>query len=172
MVAAPTPPGDPNGLILERVAPWLDIVVDRQGREHAVFSDGRRRIRLDVAHGRLTGECAVQLEYRLHGVVGAQAETLSLRRLIHLYRHRCFARSLFPRDPWLDRGIVLLRVHDAMQAGASQRDLGEVLFGPQLVSNCWNGRSDWLRSRVRRLAREARALAQGGYRQLLRRRAQ
>lgn len=163
-------PDDPECLSLDRVVPWLQAAVDRHGYEHVVLSDGRHRIRLDVVYGRLVGQTAVRLEFRLQGLIAAQAGALSLRRLIHLHRYRRFARSLFPRDPWIDRGIVLLRVHDALALGASQRDLGEVLFGSRRVSESWNGRSDWLRSRVRRLVREARGLAQGGYRRLLLRR--
>ncbi|WP_443020042.1 DNA -binding domain-containing protein [Sphingobium sp. Cam5-1] len=111
----------------------------------------------------------VHLHYRLNGLGSAEAGILPLRRLLHLYRHRHFARTLFPHDPWVDRGIRLLRVHDALADGASQREIGAVLFGEARVTEDWNDRSDSLRSRIRRLVREAKALAQGGYRDLMRR---
>jgi hypothetical protein len=166
--AIPSDRADPDGLDLERVAAWLTIVTDPDGYDHAVLSDGRHHIRLDVAQGQLAGETLVHLHYRLHGLGSAEAGILPLRRLLHLQRHRRFARSLFPRDPWIERGIQLLRVHDALADGATQREIGNTLFGEARVAEDWNDRSDSMRSRVRRLVREAKALAQGGYRELIR----
>lgn len=170
VIAIPTDRADPDGLDLERVAAWLTVVTDPGGFDHAVLSDGRHHIRLDVAQGRLAGETLVHLHYRLHGLRSAEAGILPLRRLLHFQHHRRFARSLYPRDPWIERGIQLLRVHDALADGATQREIGAVLFGKVRVAEDWNDRSDSLRSRVRRLVREAKTLAQGGYRDLMRRR--
>lgn len=166
----PADRSDPDGLDLERMIRWLTIVTDPAGYDHAVLSDGMHHIRLDVIEGRLTDRAVVHLHYRLDGFGKADAAILPLRRLFHLQRHGRFGRSLFPRDPWIGRGIQLLRVHDALADGAGQRDIGRFLFGAHRVAEEWNGRSDALRSRVRRLVREARALAKGGYRQLMRRR--
>ncbi|WP_374580857.1 DNA -binding domain-containing protein [Sphingomonas sp. J344] len=94
---------------------------------------------------------------------------LPLSRLLDLCRHRRFARSLFPSDVRIDRGVDMLRVHDAIGQGASQREIGSILFGSERVARDWNDVSDSLRSRVRRLVREAGAMARGGYRQLMRR---
>jgi hypothetical protein len=92
---------------------------------------------------------------------------LPLRRFLDLCRHRRFSRSLFPRDLRIDRWIEVLRVHDALKDGASQREIGGALFGKERITRDWNDASDSLRSRVRRLSREARAMAAGGYRSLL-----
>ncbi|WP_419956716.1 DNA -binding domain-containing protein [Novosphingobium rhizovicinum] len=94
---------------------------------------------------------------------------VSLQRLLSLISHRRFVRSLYPRDPTVIRGIEVLRVHDAIGQGASQREIASILFGRERVSAEWNGPSDSLRSRVRRLVREARAMAGGRYRELMRR---
>lgn len=171
VIAIPTDRADPDGLDLERVAAWLTVVTDPDGYDHAVLSDGRHHIRLDVAQGRLAGETLVHLHYRLHGLGSAEAGLLPLRRLLHLQHHRRFARSLYPRDPWIERGIQLLRVHDALADGATQREIGAVLFDEARVAEDWNDRSDSLRSRIRRLVREAKTLALGGYRDLMRRQA-
>jgi hypothetical protein len=64
-----------------------------------VLSDGYRRIRLDVDEGSLAGNGPVALQYRLHGLVSAEAEILPLRRFVHLCRRHRFARSLFAPDP-------------------------------------------------------------------------
>jgi len=170
VIAFPADPSDPNSIRIDRIASWLAIATDDWGREHAVLSDGWHHIRLDIEEGRLEGQEAVLLHYRLHGLASAEARLLPLRRFLDLCRHRRFARSLFPRDSCIDRGIDMLRVHDALQEGASQREIGATLFGDERVAHDWIGESDSLRSRVRRLVREANAMARGGYRQLMRRR--
>lgn len=169
VAALPATPSDPDSIHIDQIAPWLDIAVDEWGREHAVLSDGWHHIRLDIEEGQFGGQEAVLLQYRLHGLASAEARLLPLRRFLDLCRHRRFARSLFPRDPRIDRGIAMLRVHDAIGQGASQREIGAALFGDERVARDWNDVSDSLRSRVRRLVREARAMARGGYRQLMRR---
>lgn len=162
-------PAGPDVVPLAPLAPWLTIVADAQGGEHAVICDGRHRLQLDIVSGSLADCEAVTLDYCLRGVCSAEPRLLTLRRLLGLVRHRRFVRSLFPRDPGVPRQILLLRVGDALATGASQRDIAAALFGDDAVSRDWNGRSDALRSRVRRLVRDAKAMAAGGYRQLLRR---
>ena len=170
VVAAPADPADPDSIRIDRIAPWLAVAIDDWGREHAVLSDGWHHIRLDIEEGRLEGQEAVLFHYRLCGLASAETRLLPLRRFLDLCRHRRFARSLFPRDSWIDRGIEMLRVHDAIGQGASQREIGAALFGDGRVRQDWSADSDSLRSRVRRLVREARMMARGGYRQLMRRR--
>jgi hypothetical protein len=170
VTAIPADPSDPDSIRVGRIAPWLAIAIDAAGREHAVLSDGWRHIRLDIEEGRLSGQETVLLHYRIYGLASAETRLLPLRRFLDLCRHRRFARSLFPRDPWIDRGIAMLRVHDAIREGASQREIGAALFGGERIERDWAEPSDSLRSRVRRLVREARAMARGGYRQLMRRR--
>lgn len=168
MKAAPAHPADPDGIPLADIARWLTVAVDAAGGEHAVLSDGWRHIRLDIETGLLAGADTVVLHYRLCGTVSAQTRILPLRRLLDLCRHHRFTRSLFPRDPRMPRFVAMLRAHDALCKGASQREIGAALFGEERVRNDWNAQSDSLRSRVKRLARDARRMAAGGYRQLLR----
>ena len=57
VVAVPVGADDPDGILFDRLRPWLDLTVDEHGREHAVLSDGWNRIRLDVVAGSIaTGE--------------------------------------------------------------------------------------------------------------------
>ena len=170
ITARPADPGDPDSLLLEHIAPWLTCVEGADGFEHAVLSDGWHHIRLDVTGGRLSGQRAVHLHYRMHGLSSARNRLLPLRRFLGLCQHRRFGPSLFPREPQTRRWLEMLRVHDAVQDGASHREIAGALFGEARVDSDWNGNSDSLRSRVRRLVRDARAMASGGYRNLLRRR--
>jgi len=170
VIAVPSDPADPDSIRTERLAPWLALATDSDGREHAVLSDGWHRIRIDVEEGSITREQAVLLHYRLLGVASAEPKILPLRRFLELCRRGRFARSLFPRDPRIERWLTVLRVHDALAAGASQRDIGAALFGEDRIVPDWNDHSDSLRSRVRRLVHDAQAMARGGYRHLLQRR--
>lgn len=167
VAAVPTVHGDPEGIDCNRLRTWLTVATDRNGREHAVLSDGWRHLRLDIEDGSLVASGPVRLHYRLSGLASAEARILPLRRFLDLCRRGRFGRALFPADPRVERWLAVLRVGDALAAGASQREIGAALFGEQRIADDWNGRTDSLRSRVRRLAREARAMAGGGYRRLM-----
>lgn len=156
---------DPDALDPAALSAWLSIAAGSDGTEHAVLSDGFHRIRLDVAAGSLAGTGPVVLHYELAGIAAVEPKLLPLRRLLYLCRHRRFAQSLFVRDTRAARWIMLLRAHDAQAAGATQREMAAAFFGSGAD---WRYSSDSLRSRVRRLARDARAMAAGGYRRLLR----
>lgn len=148
--------------------PWLTVVSDGGGREHAVLSDGWRRIRLDVHGGSLAAGGVVHLHYPLQGIRSLEPKLLSLRRLVAFCRSQRFAATLFPPDRRLPRWIEALRVADARADGASYREIAIALFGEERTRADWaeGGRS--LHSRVRRLVASARAMASGGYRGLLR----
>jgi len=145
------------------------LAVDRSGHEHAVLSDGFRHIRIDVTEGSLASGGPVLLQYVLTGFVGASTEAclVPLRRLAGLCRTGRFLPALFPRDPGLDRLVQELQVHDALAAGASQREIALHFFGKERIPADWRVASDSFRSRVRRLIRDARRMAGGGYRYLL-----
>lgn len=163
---------DPDGLDPARLARWLTVAVDAAGREHAVLSDGYRHIRLDIESGSLRLGRPVLLSHRLKGIASVAPKLLPLRRLIALCQRGRFAASLFPADRRIGRWLETLRVYDALREGATQREIGAVLFGRERIEQDWGDGADSLRSRVRRLIREARAMAQGGYRTLLRRSAE
>lgn len=167
VTATPTVDGDPEGVDPAALAPFLTVAADTAGKEHAVLSDGLHHIRLDLDAGSLTTGSPVVFTFSLRGIAGSMARVLPLRRLLDLCRHRRFTASLFPYDPRIDRWILLLRVHDALCDGASQREIAIALYGADRVAREWSGRSDSLRSHTRRLIRDAQAMAQGGYRSLL-----
>lgn len=158
---------DPDGLCVDRLTPWISSAIDPDGYQHIVLSNGWQRIRIDVDDGRLVEGHTFRLHYRLSGLRSAEPKLLPLRRFLDLCRYGRFARSLFPPDRRAARWLTTLQVHDALAAGASQREIGAVLFKPASNGNAWSDEEDWMRSRVRRLVREARQMARGGYRMLL-----
>lgn len=167
--AIPTNGAPVDGFDPRRFKKMLTLAIDPSGREHAVLSDGFRHVRIDVTEGTLTSAEPVLLQYALIGVVdgATEARLMPLRRLAALCRTGRFPLALFPRDSRLDRHIEVLRVHDALAAGASQRDIALHFFGSERIPADWRTASDSLRSRVRRLMRDAKRMAGGGYRMLL-----
>ena len=75
--------------------------------------------------------------------------------------------SLFPPDPRMERFVDALRVHDALSDGASAAQIVEAFYGSERAVQDADCGSNSLKSRIRRLVREARAMAAGKYRSLL-----
>ncbi len=170
VTASPSNASDPDHVDLAMLKPWLTLVTDIAGHEHAVLSDGRHHLRIDVDGGSLGEGGPVVLHYHIRGLASAEPKLLTLRRLIDLCRNRRFAAHLFPADPRIDRWLLALRVGDALRAGASHREIAIELYGADRVGRGWQGNAESLRLRVRRLARDARSMTAGGYRALMWRR--
>lgn len=132
-----------------------------------MLSDGYRHIRLDVTCGTLRAG-PVRFSYDLHGLVGVEAKILTLRRLVALHRLGRFARNLHPQEHLAPRWLTALRVHDAVAARASQREIAAVIYGQKSAVLGRDSGSDFLRLRVQRLVRIGRCLVSGGYLALLR----
>lgn len=151
---------------LESVRTLATVVKEPDGDEHLMLSDGFRHLQL-----RVTGETLrngpVRLRCTLTGLREIDRKVLSLRRLCLCCRLRRMPRSLYAPESQAGRWIDKLRAVDAVNAGASQRDLAVALFGERRVGAEWSRGSDCLRLRVQRLIREGRRMVRGGYRDLL-----
>lgn len=165
--AEPVAAGDPDAFELARLAGRAWIACGSDGREHLVLSDGWRRLRLDVVDGTLLAQGHMRLHFELTGFAHLDARLLTVRRLLLLWRKGRFLRSLYQPLAGLAHRLEALRVADALAAGASHREIAAALYGEARVRSEWNGRSDFLLSRVRRRAAEARRMGKGGYRSLL-----
>ncbi|WP_413777339.1 DNA -binding domain-containing protein [Sphingomonas sp. S2-65] len=64
--------------------------------------------------------------------------------------------------------MEILRVGDAIAAGASYHEMAVALYGEERVRAEWKGRSNFLMSGARRRAEDAARMAVGGWRALLR----
>lgn len=153
------------GLRLDRLKlPLQASVLEREGRAHLVFLSEGRRVAVDLS-ARASDLGATGLSFRVDlGAIGTQA--LALQRLKALLETRT-ATALWPPVRRGARFRAMLTVLDARAQGASLREAGERVFGCTTVRAEWNGSSDFLKSRMRRLARDAAAMRDGGYRQLL-----
>jgi len=150
---------------LVRFATLATLVRHERG-EHLLLSDGVRSLRLDLIGASLVSG-PVRLHYRLTGFSGLDRSLLVLRQLLALWASGTFQTSLYP--PWTKaaRAILLLRTHDALTAGVSQREIAATLLSREAREDRWRIEAPTLRSRVQRLVRGARALAGDGYLSLL-----
>ena len=135
--------------------------------EHLLLSDGLRAIRLDGPRDAF-GSGPVCLRYSLEGLVSAEAPLLTLRRFLVLCRTGHFSRSLHPRELRARRWIRMLRAHDALVAGADQRQIAQALLSRSAAEPCWRNREPSVRSQAQRLVRRTRQFAAGEFATLLR----
>jgi len=166
--AIPAQPGDPDGLDLERLSPLATLARADSGQEYLALSDGWRRLRLDVVEGSLCESRCVRLDYYLSGFENLEPRLRTLHRLAALRRTGRFEPRLHPSPSGLPRRLEALQVADGLSTGGSYREIAVALFGEARTRADWRKGSDYLLSRVRRRAAEARKMLSGGYRLLLR----
>jgi len=135
------------------------------GREEVLVGRGPASLRLSIVEGTLLAG-PVMLQVHIHGAAQLDRSIASLTRLVQYLRHGRITPPKARSDRSLRRGQVL-QVLDALAAGASHRDIARGLFGVATVDRDWNGSSDHMRSKTRRLVILARRLAAGGYLDLL-----
>jgi hypothetical protein len=162
-----SPPDGEDVFDLARLIAISTLVTAANGRQHLLISDGLRAIRIDVLEGTVAGGPAA-LRYRLIGLASAEPSVLTLRRLLALWRTGRFCRSLHPNAVQARRWLLMLRAHDALTAGASQREMAAVLLSAEAARPRWRSRAPSLRARMQRLIRGAERMASGGYLELLR----
>jgi hypothetical protein len=154
-----------DSFLLEGMGEFATLMISK-GTEHLLLSDGLRAIRLDGPAGTF-GEGPVSLRYRISGLATAEPLALTLRRFLALARSGRFAVSLHPREPRARRWVLALRTCDALTAGASQRNIAEVLLSRSVTAPNWRVRESSVRSQVQRLVRNAASFSRGQYRSLL-----
>lgn len=152
---------------LERFGACATVVRSRSGAEHVLLSDRGRTLRLDILSGTLC-DGPVLLRFELAGMRSVLRPLLTLRQLVALWRGGRFSRALHPPEVRAGRWILLLRTHDALAAGADQREIAARLLDAEAAGPRWRVQASALRSRAQRLVREARKMAAGGYLSLLR----
>ncbi len=152
---------------ISRLGSLVSIVDDGTGREHLLISDGLRAIRIDIVAGSVR-EGPVQLRFLIAGQESAERPLLTLRRLLVLCRSGWFSPALHPPDTRAGRFVLMLRAHDALADGATQREIASLLLSRTAGEARWRSRAPSLRSQVQRLVRAARHMAAGEYVGLLR----
>lgn len=127
-------------------------VIDDDAGEHWLFGSAARGLRLDICAGTLRKgpvELTVHLSY-FH-----PPSLIALGRLIGLAREGMWRRRHFPAEPRARRWALVLRVHDALEDGAQQRDIADCLFGTSGITH-WRIEAAPVRRRTQRLVEAAR----------------
>ena len=167
VAGAMTDDGVDAGLNLWHISGRKDLAVLPDGLALQA-RDGARclRVRLDV--GVLDGlpaQCLIPLDTRLHAqaaLLATHAAQLAPRRAPAVRRaFRAKADAVRVSQAGL-RHLRALQALDGVQAGASQRLIAEVLYGPDRVRDGWQADSA-LRAQVRHSLVRALALMRGGY---------
>lgn len=145
--------GDGN-FDLSRVTESRTVTVSVDG-EHWLFGTAARPLRLDAASGSL---CGGSVALTVHVTRLDAGAIVALSRLIALAREGRWRSSHFPAERRAGRWRQVLRVHDALLAGASQRDIADALFGTAGIANWRVNAAPW-RRRSQRLVEAARRAA-------------
>jgi hypothetical protein len=151
---------------IRRLAERIAHATDMEGREYLLIGTARSYLRLDVIDGTLC-DGPVDLTYHVPGFSAAAPALHSVGLLHSLQHHLCLPLGPSISDRRWHSEIARLQAFDAMQSGASQREIAELVFGRTAVDHGWDGHTDRVRSAVRRLLKNAKALAAGGYRTML-----
>lgn len=136
---------------LARVRECSTMATSADG-EHWLFGTAARPLRLDIRSGSL---CGGPVALTIHVARLDKVAVVALARLIALVREGRWHRSHFPAERRARRWSQVLRVHDALLSGASQRDIADVLFGTAGIANWRVNAAPW-RRRSQRLVEAAR----------------
>lgn len=139
-----------------------------QGGEELLLGHASRSVRISIARGSVL-DGPVRLAYRLSGTDALDLRLLALRRLAALLVRDRLPAYLFEPHGQAARWTQLVATLEALSSNPAHRAVATRLFGEETVEAEWDGRSDFLRSRLRRLVAQARRLATGGHVPLLRR---
>lgn len=127
------------------------------GAERLLVTDGARSLRVDIVAGTLL-EGPVYLTWQLPGLAAAAAPMHALARFIVLCRTGILRRGTYPSSAAARRWALLLRVGDALDAGASQREIAGAFFGEEAIGRRWRVNAAARRTQIQRLVRLARRL--------------
>ncbi|QJU60275.1 DUF2285 domain-containing protein [Sphingomonas sp. AP4-R1] len=160
--ARPASVDDPDAFdILDQWGPVA--ILQRKGMaEQILLTRSGQSVRLALVAGTfLNGPVRLAMEFSEWPLLNKRLETA---RRLAAFREPSFVQRVTSSPAGRDRRLLVLRTLDAMATEYSYRAVATALFGPEYVAREWNGRSDFLKSRTRRLVAHAEHLVDGGYR--------
>jgi hypothetical protein len=140
----------------------LDLPIDATllvlpDREELLLGRGSQAIRMSVSGlSLLSGP--VGLEFRITSLDPLAVRSAALHRFAAFRRSRAGSIAA-NRMGSAEKRLLLLRTLDALAVATSHRQVATIMFGAEMVESSWDAASDHLRSRVRRLIRQARIAA-------------
>jgi hypothetical protein len=156
--------GDVDLLDISRFGASATVLIGQDHRQHLLLSDQYHHLQIVIAKGTLL-EGPVRLRFIISGMKHLKEQALVLQRFHAFYRFGRFPNALYHVKRRALRWKMMLQAWDGRQAGASHREIAEVLYGHQIVAEDWS--AGFLRTRVQRLLRGADGLVHGGYLDIL-----
>lgn len=144
------------------------ILLRRGMPEEVRLVSAGHAIRLSILSGTLL-DGPVRLVFHLNGDRHLAIRLRALRVFERLVTRGRIPSPPAPGTPPQRKMTMLLKTLDGLARGWSQRQIAMALFGDKAVAADWGGRSDFLKSRVRRLIAWADTLAGDAYLDLLQR---
>lgn len=154
----------PRGIDVLALDGNIAVLVE-PGAERLLIPAGPGHLRIDVVGGTIFSG-PIRPLFAVDGTGDMAPRLLTLRRFAGLVRG-VPARRLWPPLRRAARLEAMLRAHDAHTAGASHRDIAELLYGRAAARERWTDGSRFMRLRIQRVLRSARGMIEGGYRTLL-----
>jgi len=167
ITARATPSTSAGALDLQRCGLSIFTFPGKVDGEYIFLGDGRHTLRFDLLSGTL-GAGPVRLSWRMPQPSEALPAIMALRRFAIWWRTGSLVDISFPSAARAARWLTLLRVRDALETGASQREIAACLFGSAIAGARWRLDNGSYRLRVQRLVRSSRLVALRGAAQLLR----
>lgn len=139
------------------------VIIGPAQEESVILRDSDRSLTLRL-HGSRASLAPVATTFLIDGVPNPSTVAANFGTLDVLLRsprsrlHRSRDRLLFR-----DAAVAL----DGRDAGASHREVAEVIFGITRVRAGWSARGGWLKERMRRALAKGRELRDRGYRRAL-----
>ncbi len=149
---------------ISRFCASATLLITQDNYQHFLLGDQYRHLQIVIAEGTLL-EGPVRLRFIISGMKRLKEQALALQRFHAFYRFGRFPNALYPVERRAPRWKMMLQAWDGRQAGASHREIAEVLYGHRIVAEDWS--AGFLRTRVQRLLRGADRLVHGGYLDIL-----
>jgi hypothetical protein len=154
--------GLPPGLALAD-QPFIRHIVIGPDGEHLLMRTSNRSLTI-----RLTGHRVSRAPVCLTFMISAQSKVRETAAILATYPD-----LLTKRPRWVKRTSEQILTRDAFiafdgrDAGATHREVAEVIHGVKRVREEWSGRGGWMKERMRRALAKGRELCHGGYRKML-----
>ncbi|KZD07577.1 DUF2285 domain-containing protein [Thalassospira xiamenensis] len=149
---------------ISRFCASATLLITQDNYQHFLLRDQYRHLQISITEGTLL-EGPVRLRFIISGMKRLKEQALALKRFHAFYRTGKFPNVLYPVERRALRWKMMLQAWDGRQAGASHREIAEVLYGHRIVAEDWS--AGFLRTRVQRLLRGADRLVHGGYLDIL-----
>ncbi|WP_245270466.1 DUF2285 domain-containing protein [Mesorhizobium ciceri] len=142
------------------------VLLARDKSQHVLLANGDDTLQLAVEGADILQPVTLRTE-AIWPAMFSKHRLRALECLNALSLGRQLPARLFPPEKRGSRLTFVLRALDGSLAGASHRELAEVLVGQRRVDADWSDPRDHLRDRIRRAVARGRALMNSGYKDFL-----